>query len=57
MKTQTLASYAVQRTKTHLLNFNRLREEILKEEINGQWLADVEARDNLFSDIDYRVYA
>ncbi|MCX5898015.1 MAG: DUF1957 domain-containing protein, partial [Proteobacteria bacterium] len=57
MKTQTLASYAVGRTKTHLLNFNRLRKEILKAEINESWLADVESRDNLFPDIDYRVYA
>ena len=40
MKTQTLASYAVRRTKTHLLNFNRLREDILKAEINEQWLAE-----------------
>ena len=57
MKTQTLASYAVGRTKNHLLNFNRLREEILKAEISEEWLADVESRDNLFPDIDYRVYA
>lgn len=57
MKTQTLASYAVQRTKTHLLNFNRLWEDLLKAEINEQWLAELESRNNLFPDIDYRVYA
>lgn len=57
MKTQTLASYAIQRTKTHLLNFNRLREEILRGDVNESWLAEVESRNNLFPELDYRVYA
>jgi 1,4-alpha-glucan branching enzyme len=57
MKTGTMASYAVQRTRAHLLNFIRIREEILNSQINESWLMDLESRNNIFPDIDYRIYA
>lgn len=57
MKTGTMARYAVQRTKTHLLNFMRLREEILRSQINESWLMDLENRNNIFPEINYRIYA
>ena len=56
MGTGTHTSYAVKRTKDHLLRFNRLYEEIKSNSIDADWLADIESKDNLFPDIDYRVH-
>lgn len=57
MKTGTMVEYAVKRTRDHIERFNRLVVEINENRINLDWLADIEYKDNLFSDIDYRVYA
>jgi len=57
MKTGTSPPYAVARTKLHLERFNRLCEEIDKNDVNETFLKDVEDKDNIFPEIDYRVYA
>ena len=54
--TGTHTSYAMRRTKDHLLRFNRLYEEIKSHSIDEEWLSDVEYKDNLFPEIDYRVH-
>ncbi|MDD5347364.1 MAG: DUF1957 domain-containing protein [Candidatus Omnitrophica bacterium] len=54
--TGTHTSYAVARTKDHLLRFNRLYEEIQHGSIDEEWLSEIEYKDNLFPDIDYRVH-
>ncbi len=56
MATGTHTSYAVKRTKEHLLRFNRLYDNIKANQIDEGWLNDVEAKDNLFPGIDYRVH-
>ncbi len=56
MRTGTMVPYAIERTKSHLLRFNRLYEEILAGEIDAGWLDKVEAIDNIFPYINYRVY-
>ena len=56
MGTGTHISYAVKRTKDHLLRFTRLYEDIKGNSIDENWLADIEYKDNLFPDIDYRVH-
>lgn len=56
MKTGTAVRYAVDRVKSHLSRFRRLHREIESGHIDGAWLADLESRDNIFPDIDYRVY-
>ena len=56
MKTGTMVEYAVERTKIHVLNFNQLYEEIKKNEIDEPWLCQIEARHNIFPDLDYRIY-
>ncbi|MFC1657963.1 glycoside hydrolase family 57 protein [Candidatus Omnitrophota bacterium] len=53
----THTSYAAQRTKEHLLRFIRLYESIKSDSIDEAWLADIENRDNIFPDIDYRVHS
>jgi 1,4-alpha-glucan branching enzyme len=54
--TGTHTSYAVARTKDHLIRFNRLYDEIKSSSIDEEWLADIEYKDNLFPEIDYRVH-
>jgi 1,4-alpha-glucan branching enzyme len=56
MKTRTMVEYAVKRTKDHIARFDRLYHDITSGRINDQWLKEVENRDNIFPDIDYRVY-
>jgi 1,4-alpha-glucan branching enzyme len=56
MKTGTCVSYAVNRFRDHLGRFTRLYEEIKAGHINENFLSDIESKDNLFPDIDYRVY-
>ncbi|MFA5089895.1 MAG: 1,4-alpha-glucan branching protein domain-containing protein [Candidatus Omnitrophota bacterium] len=56
MGTGTHVSYAVKRTKEHLLRFTRLYEDIKANAIDEKWLADMENKDNIFPQIDYRVH-
>jgi 1,4-alpha-glucan branching enzyme len=56
MGTGTHTSYAVRRTKEHVLRFTRLYEDIKSNSIDEEWLADIEYKDNIFPNIDYRVH-
>jgi 1,4-alpha-glucan branching enzyme len=40
----------------HLRRFNRLAEDIAAGGIDEALLGDLEAKDNIFPDIDYSVY-
>jgi 1,4-alpha-glucan branching enzyme len=57
MKTGTAVRYACDRVKSHLARFRRIDRELSNGNIDGRWLGDVESRDNIFPEIDYRVYA
>lgn len=56
MKTGTMVEYAVKRTKSHIYRFNRLYEEIMESRIDEGYLKELELKDNIFPEIDYRVY-
>lgn len=56
MSKGTFVQYAVQRTKSHLLEFTELYEGLLSGGITADRLADLEHQDNIFPNIDYRVY-
>ena len=56
MKTGTMVEYAVKRTKTHLLRFNNLYEQIRSGRVDDVWLRKVEYLDNIFPEVNYRVY-
>ena len=56
MGTGTHVTYAVKRTKDHLLRFTRLYEDILGNNIEENWLSEIEYKDNLFPEIDYRAH-
>ena len=57
LKTGTHTSYAYRRLQDHLARFTRLSEAIEGGRIDAAWLASLEATDNLFPFLDYRVYA
>ncbi len=57
MKTGTMVAYAQKRTKDHLTRFNRLYDDIKSGNVDNDFLKDLESKDNIFPDIDYRVYA
>jgi 1,4-alpha-glucan branching enzyme len=57
MKTGSHVEYAVKRTQDHLLRFTRLYDDIRGSRIDEGWLDDIEYADNIFPDLDYRVYA
>jgi 1,4-alpha-glucan branching enzyme len=52
----TVVPYAVQRTKEHLLRFSQLYDTLGNGTVNEGWLGAIEARDNIFPNLDYRVY-
>ena len=56
MKTGTMVDYAVRRTKEHVLRFLRLHDQLRADHIDTQWLSFVEEKNNIFPEIDYRVY-
>ena len=54
--TGTHTSYAILRTKDHILRFSRLYEDLKSNSIDENWLADIEYKDNIFEQIDYRTH-
>jgi 1,4-alpha-glucan branching enzyme len=54
--TATSVQYAKKRFRDHIHRFTRLYEMIKGNEIDAEWLADVEWKDAIFQEIDYRVY-
>jgi 1,4-alpha-glucan branching enzyme len=57
MKTGTMVEYAHQRTKTHVVNFNHLYDQLQSDQLDEPWLAEMERRHNVFPDLDYRLFA
>ncbi len=57
LKTGTMADYARERTRLHVVNLNHLYDQIKADDVDEPWLAEIERRHNLFPDLDYRVYA
>ncbi len=56
MQQKTAPHYAATRTTHHLLRFTRLYEDLGADQVDEQWLGEIEARDNIFPALDYRVY-
>lgn len=56
MTTGTMTAYAERRTREHVQRFTRLYEMVVSGQIDEGWLADVESKDTIFQEIDYRVY-
>lgn len=57
MKTGTMVDYAVKRTKEHILRFNDIYDQVRDNRINEAFLNDIESKDNIFPELDYKVYS
>ena len=57
MKTGTAAEYAKKRFEEHIGRFNRLYQSIISRDISEKWLTEIEDKDRIFQDINYRVYS
>ncbi|MFL5330591.1 MAG: glycoside hydrolase family 57 protein [Gemmataceae bacterium] len=57
IKTGTMMEYAIKRTNTHVDNFLRLQDQINHDRVDEPWLSEMEARHNIFPEIDYRLYS
>ncbi|HWQ91848.1 MAG TPA: 1,4-alpha-glucan branching protein domain-containing protein [Clostridia bacterium] len=54
LRTGTSPDYASQRVRDHLARFGSLFQQLTGPGLDEQWLAQIEERDNLFPDMDYR---
>jgi len=52
MKSGTMVPYANKRVKTHIGRFTRIYEDLVKGKIDNAWLKEVEARDNIFHNMN-----
>ena len=53
----TMVDYAHKRIRDHIGRFNALADMIDKNEINEEYLSDIEYKDLIFPDINYQIYA
>ena len=52
----TTVQYSSRRFQSHIHRFNLLAKMIETNEFNEEMLKEIESRDNIFAEIDYRVY-
>ena len=57
MTTGTAKEYSTKRTKDHIKRFNELYEQIIGNRIDEGYVVNLEMRDSIFQQMDYRVYS
>ncbi len=57
MHTGTMVPYAEKRTKCHIYNFNKIYDDISQNQIDEAWLSQIEAKNNIFPNINFKVYS
>jgi 1,4-alpha-glucan branching enzyme len=57
MRTGTTVAYATRRVNEHIVRFTHLHDRVNAGTVSESWLAALEAKDNVFPDLDYRIYA
>lgn len=57
MNSGTMVEYAVKRTKEHIWRFTKLYEDIKHLKLDMNFIGELEWKDNIFPDINFRVYA
>ena len=51
-----MVDYAKRRTKDHVGRFMKLYNQIKENNIDKDFLKDIEEKDPIFPDIDYKIY-
>lgn len=57
LRTGTSPDYARKRVKDHLFRFIALHDQLTNGKLDEAWLSQIEARDNLFAEVNYRYWA
>jgi 1,4-alpha-glucan branching enzyme len=57
LKSGTSAEYAAERFRRHIEDFHYLYQAIISDTLSNRRLTEIEERDRIFGDIDYRIYA
>jgi 1,4-alpha-glucan branching enzyme len=57
MSTGTTVPYATRRFNEHVVRFNRLYESLESGQVDEAYVSELEGKDNIFPDVDYRLYA
>lgn len=57
MHAGTVESYARRRIREHVSNFTHIYESLSRGVVGTEWLTRVERKNNLFPNLDYRLYA
>jgi len=57
LRTGTSPEYARRRVKDHLLRFIALHEQLTQTQVDEKWLAQIEARDNVFGNVNPQYWA
>jgi len=52
----TTVEYAARRFRSHIARFHALASDLERGDIDAARLAEIEARDNIFAELDYRAY-
>ena len=52
----TTVEYATRRFRSHIRRFNTLADDIQHGQIDVERLSEIESRDNIFAELDYRTY-
>ena len=56
MFTKTMVGYAQKKVSDHTYRLFKLYEDIKNNSIDEEWLSEIENRDNIFSNIDYKIF-
>jgi 1,4-alpha-glucan branching enzyme len=56
LRAGTSPDYARRRVKDHLLRFIALHDQLTATSVDEKWLSEIEARDNLFPDVDWNYW-
>lgn len=56
MTTRTMVEYAEKRTRQHIINFISLYEQVNSGRIDESFLADLEYKNNIFPNINYKIF-
>jgi 1,4-alpha-glucan branching enzyme len=49
--------YATRRFNEHIVRFTRLYENLKDSRLDEAYVSELEAKDNIFPHVDYRIYA
>ncbi|MFP4362292.1 MAG: glycoside hydrolase family 57 protein [Spirochaetia bacterium] len=56
VNTGTTVPYAVKRVKEHIHNFTKIYDALSQNTVSTEWLTKIERKNNLFQEIDYRMF-